>query len=302
MVAMSNSAFPLSLTVGGRTFQWGRRTYVMGIINISPESFSGDGLTNVNAAVARALQFVQEGADILDIGGQSTRPRYSATIEAGKSGPGRAYDYDELASAEEIARVAPAIRAISGETDVPISIDTYKSEVASAALDAGASMVNDVWGLMRDPVLAEVAATRRAPLIMMHNQEGTQYTQLIPDIIAQLRRSMAIAMEAGIPRECMVIDAGFGFGKTVEHNLEVLRRLGEIRSALGLPMLLGTSRKSTIGHVLDLPVDQRMEGTAATVSLGIAQGADIIRVHDVRAMARVAQMTDAVVRGGRWNE
>ena len=275
----------------------------MGIVNVSPESFSGDGLADVDAAVAQALRFVEEGADILDVGGQSTRPRYSAAVEGGRA-PAFAgvtdKGYDELSLDEEIGRVAPVIRAIKGATDTPISVDTYKAGVAEVAIEAGASMVNDVWGLKRDASLAEVAASHGTPLILMHNQEGTRYTRLIPDIVASLRRSVAVALAAGVARERIIVDPGFGFGKTVAHNLEVLRRLGEIKSALGLPLLLGTSRKSTIGRVLDLPVDDRVEGTAATVALGIAQGADIVRVHDVREMARVTRMADAVARGG-WN-
>ena len=281
-------------------FEWGRRTYLMGIVNVSPESFSGDGLGDVDAAVAQALRFVEEGADILDVGGQSTRPRYSAAVETGRA-PAFAgvtdKGYDELSVDEEIGRVVPVIRAIKGATDTPISVDTYKAGVAEAAIEAGASIVNDVWGLKRDASLAGVAASHGTPLILMHNQEGTRYTRLIPDIVASLRRSVAVAVAAGVARERIIVDPGFGFGKTVAHNLEVLRRLGEIKSALGLPLLLGTSRKSTIGRVLDLPVDDRVEGTAATVALGIAQGADIVRVHDVREMARVVRMTDAVVRG-----
>ena len=299
-------------------FEWGRRTYLMGIVNVSPESFSGDGLADVDAAVAQALRFVEEGADILDVGGQSTRPRYSAAVEGG-SAPAFAGDsggtrsphpnplpegegtlvsgYDELSVEEEIGRVVPVIRAIKGETATPISVDTYKAGVAEAAIEAGASMVNDVWGLKRDVGLAGVAASHGTPLILMHNQEGTRYTRLIPDIVASLRRSVAVALAAGVARERIIVDPGFGFGKTVAHNLEVLRRLGEIKGALGLPLMLGTSRKSTIGRVLDLPVDDRVEGTAATVALGIAQGADIVRVHDVREMARVVRMADAVVRG-----
>ena len=272
----------------------------MGIVNVSPESFSGDGLADVDAAVEQALRFVEEGADILDVGGQSTRPRYSAAVETG-SAPAFAgvtdKGYDELSVDEEIGRVVPVIRAIKGETATPISVDTYKAGVAEAAIEAGASIVNDVWGLKRDASLTGVAASHGTPLILMHNQEGTRYTRLIPDIVASLRRSVAVALAAGVARERIIVDPGFGFGKTVAHNLEVLRRLGEIKGALGLPLLLGTSRKSTIGRVLDLPVDDRVEGTAATVALGIAQGADIVRVHDVREMARVTRMADAVVRG-----
>ena len=270
----------------------------MGIVNVSPESFSGDGVTDVDAAVQQALRFVEEGADILDVGGQSTRPRYSASVEAGRAlrqAQGER-GYEELSVEEELERVLPVIKGISRVCDVPISVDTYKVAVAEAAIEAGASLINDVWGLKEDAELAEVAAKRGTPLILMHNQPEPGYTRLIPDIVASLRRSVATAMAAGVEREKIIVDPGFGFGKTVSHNLEVLRRLREVKSALGLPLLLGTSRKSTIGRVLDLPVDDRVEGTAATVALGIAQGADIVRVHDVKEMARVVRMADAVVR------
>ena len=265
----------------------------MGIVNVSPESFSGDGVTDVEAAVAQALRFVEEGADILDVGGQSTRPRYSAAVEAGRAASG----YEELSVEEEIGRVLPVIAGIAARRDVPISIDTYKAAVAEAAIEAGASIINDVWGLKRDAALAGIAARHGTPLILMHNQPEPGYTRLIPDIVASLWRSVAAATDARVARDRIIVDPGFGFGKTVPHNLEVLRRLGEIRSALGLPLLLGTSRKSTIGRALDLPVDDRVEGTAATVALGIAQGVDIIRVHDVKEMVRVARMADAVARG-----
>ena len=268
----------------------------MGIINVSPESFSGDGLSDVGAAVELAQRFVTDGADILDIGGQSTRPRYSATVEAGVSAMGMSRGYDEIDVEEEIRRVIPVIKAITGMTDVPISIDTYKAPVAEAAAEAGAAIINDVWGLKRDAGIARIAAEQGLPLILMHNQEGTHYNNLIRDIGASLRDSVAEAVGAGVAEERIIVDPGFGFGKTVSHNLEVLRRLGDIRSALGRPLLLGTSRKSTIGRVLDLPVDQRVEGDSAAVAIGIANGADIIRVHDLKEMARVAKMADAITR------
>ncbi len=275
-----------------RVFEWGQRTFVMGIVNVSPESFSGDGVTDVDAAVEQALRFVDEGADILDVGGQSTRPRYSASVEAEQGAAG----YEELSVDEELERVVPVIRGIVSRTDVPVSVDTYKAAVAEAAIKAGARIINDVWGLKRDAALAGVAARHGTPLVLMHNQTEPGYTRLIPDIVASLRRNVATAMAAGIQRDRIIVDPGFGFGKTVSHNLEVLRRLGEIKSALGLPLLLGTSRKSTIGRVLNLPVDERVEGTAATVVLGIAQGADIVRVHDVKEMVRLVRMADSVVR------
>ena len=268
----------------------------MGIINVSPESFSGDGLTDVSAAVELARRFVTDGADILDVGGQSTRPRYSATVEAGGSAMGTSRGYEEIDAEEEIRRVIPVIKAITGMTDVPISIDTYKAPVAEAAAEAGAAIINDVWGLKRDAGISRIAAERGLPLILMHNQEGTHYNNLIQDIAASLRDSMAEAVRAGVAEERIIVDPGFGFGKTVSHNLEVLRRLADIRSALGRPLLLGTSRKSTIGRVLDLPVDQRLDGDSAAVAIGIANGVDIIRVHDLKEMARVAKMADAITR------
>ena len=243
-----------------------------------------------------AQRLVNDGADILDVGGQSTRPRYSAAVEAGVGGSGTTRGYDEIGVEEEIRRVIPVIRAISALTDTPISVDTYKASVAEAAAEAGAGLINDVWGLKRDAGIARVAAERGLPLILMHNQEDTRYNDLIEDVVASLRDSVEEAVRAGVAEERVIVDPGFGFGKTVSHNLEVLRRLADIRSALGRPLNLGTSRKSTIGRVLDLPVDQRVEGDAGAVAIGIANGADIIRVHDVKEMARVAKMADAITR------
>ena len=265
---------------GKRELRWGQKTYVMGIINVTPDSFSGDGLAGqVERAVAQAKAFAAEGADILDVGAESTRPK-AAPVDADV----------------ETRRLMPVLKRLVVEVDLPISVDTYKAEVAAEALAAGASMLNDVWGLQRDPRLAELAARHGVPIVLMHNQQGTAYRDLIPDVLASLRWSIDRARRAGVPEENIIIDPGFGFGKTAEQNLEVLRRLEEIKG-LGYPLLLGTSRKSTIGLVLDLPVDQRVEGTAATVAIGIAKGADIVRVHDVKAMARVARMADAIVRG-----
>ena len=265
---------------GIRDLVWGARTYVMGIINVTPDSFSGDGLEyDTDAALAQALLFQADGADIIDVGGESTRPG-STPIDA----------------AEENRRVVPVIRRLASRLDIPISIDTYKTEVAREALAAGAAMINDVWGLKHDPSLAALAAREAVPIVLMHNQRGTSYDDLIPDMMASLRRSMQTALEAGVPEENIILDPGIGFGKTAEHNLEVLRRLEEF-GALGRPLLVGTSHKSIIGLVLDLPVEERLEGTAATVALAIAEGADVVRVHDVKAMARVARMADAVVRG-----
>ena len=273
------------MEIGGSTFEWGSRTYVMGVINATPDSFSGDGVgSNVEAALAQARLFEQEGADIIDVGGESTRP---PSIYAGS---------EPVTADRELERVLPTIRAITQETDVPVSIDTYKAEVARQAVAAGASMINDVWALRRDAEMARTAAELGVPVVLMHNQDHTEYDDVVPDVIARLSRLADRAVEAGVRRDGIVLDPGMGFGKTAQHNLEILRRLGEFR-ATGLPLLVGMSRKSTIGYVLDLPVEERVEGTAATVALSIAGGADIVRVHDVREMVRVARMSDAVVRG-----
>ncbi len=288
-----------TLRVGNTVFEWGKRTYVMGIINATPDSFSGDGVLAagedwVQAAVAQGVRFVAEGAHILDVGGESTRPG-AQPIDA----------------EEEIRRVVPVIRALRDAVDVPISVDTYKAVVAEAALEAGADMVNDVWALRMDPDMAAVVARRGVPIILMHNRSrpknavqearlggryvGIEYENLIEDVKRELMESVALARAAGIPDEHIILDPGIGFGKTVEQNLELIDRLDALAD-LGYPILLGPSRKSFIGYTLDLPPDQRVEGTAAAVAIGIDRGADIVRVHDVLYMARVAAMTDAIVR------
>ncbi len=278
----------MTMQIGPATFEWWTRTYIMGVINLSPESFSGDGLATVDDAVAQAHRFVAEGADILDVGGQSTRPGTQGT-EAG---------FDEISPAEEIRRVVPVIESIRRELPgTPISIDTYKHEVAVVALAAGAHLLNDIEGFRRDPALAKLAADAGVPAVIMHNQRGRNAGDVIMAIADGLRASIAIAEQAGLPRSMLIADPGFGFGWSPPHNIEMLRRLGELR-ALGLPLLIGTSRKSTIGAVLgDAPVDKRLLGTAASVALAIANGADIVRVHDVAAMKQVAIMSDAIVRG-----
>lgn len=276
-----------TMKVGNSTFVWGSRTYVMGILNVTPDSFSGDGTgADVQAAVRQAVTFQEQGADIIDVGGESTRP---PAVYAGAR---------PVTADEELARVLPVIKALKSAVTLPISIDTYKAAVARAAVDAGASLINDVWGLRRDPGMARVAAELHVPAVLMHNQDGTSYRDLVPDIIARLGELAAEAERAGIAPDRIIVDPGFGFGKNTGQNLEMLRRLGELR-ALGKPLLVGMSRKSTIGQVLDLPVHERVEGTAATVALSIAAGADIVRVHDVKEMVRVARMTDAVARGWR---
>ena len=288
-----------TLQIGSSTFAWGSQTYVMGIINVTPDSFSGDGLMNdsqwVKRAVEQGLRFAQEGAHILDVGGESTRP-----------------GAESVESDEEMKRVLPVIEVLSSETALPISIDTYKSEVAAAALDAGAVMVNDVWGLRMDPFMADLCAQRQAPVIIMHNRShprnavqeerlggrylGTEYADLLADVANELQKSIDLAKQAGVPDEHIIIDPGIGFGKTVEQNLTLLNRLDTFKS-LGYPILLGPSNKSFIGYTLDVPPDERVEGTAAAVAIGIERGADIIRVHQVKEMSRVARMTDAIVRG-----
>lgn len=281
------------------TFDWGSRTYIMGILNVTPDSFSGDGLiTNADvlqSATLQASRMLDSGADVLDIGGESTRPG-SAPVTAD----------------EELQRVIPVIHAIHKKfPNSLISIDTYKAQVAEEAIKAGAHIVNDVWGLRADANLANIVAKYAVPVILMHNRSnpsnvevreklgatyiGAEYENLIEDVKRELLSSVDIAHKAGIKNNAIWLDPGIGFGKKREHNLELINRLDEIKK-LGYPVLLGTSRKSFIGFTLDLPPEERIEGTSATIAIGIARGADIIRVHDVKEMARVAKMTDALVR------
>ena len=276
----SDSAKPLGITrCGNMEFRWGQRTYVMGIVNVDPDSFSGDGLRDAESAIDQGKRFAAEGADIIDVGGESTRPGFKP-----------------VSADEELGRVMPVIERLASELSMPVSIDTYKSEVARKAVAAGARMINDVWELKRDPKLARVAAEAGVPLVISQNQRESHFQDFFPELIASLKRSIQVALDAGVDWSNIIIDPGVGFGKTAEQNVEIVRRLAELK-ALGRPILLGTSRKSFIGHALDLPVDQRLEGTAATVAIGIANGADIVRVHDVAQMVRVARMSDAIVRG-----
>lgn len=281
------SRAPEGLTLRSRRFDWGARTYVMGIVNVSPDSFSGDGLASVEDAVAQALRFEAEGADIIDVGGQSTRPARNAPTTAG---------YEQLSAEEEIERAVPAVRAILDAVSLPVSIDAYRAPAVEAALQAGAHLVNDVWGFRHDAEVAALAARFEVPAVVMHNQRGREAIDVIEGVRAGLLESIRIAEAAGLPRERLILDPGFGFGWPVEDNLAMLNRLGELRD-LGLPLLVGTSRKTTIGTVLELPEDARAWGTAATVAIAIANGADIVRVHDVAEMKQVCVMTDAIVRG-----
>ena len=286
------------LKIGSSTFEWGSQTYVMGIINATPDSFSGDGLMLGNnwieQAVAQGVRFVEDGAHILDVGGESTRPGAA-----------------EVDEEEELRRVLPVIEVLRQTVDVPISIDTYKATVAEAALRAGADIINDVWGLRMDPDMASVCTANNVPVIVMHNRSqprnvdqeaklggryvGTVYKDLLGDITEELQLSINLAKKAGVSDENIIIDPGIGFGKTVEQNLILLRRLDHFKS-MGYPILLGPSNKSFIGYTLDLPPDNRVEGTGAAIAIGIDRGADIVRVHQVKEMARVARMTDAIVR------
>jgi dihydropteroate synthase len=289
---------PAPTRIGRSVFAWGSRTFVMAILNVTPDSFSGDGLlaegpegasgpdghAGVRAAVATAVTMVADGADILDIGGESTRPGHAS-----------------VSSEAERDRVVPVIAAVRAALpDIPISIDTTKPAVAEAALAAGADLINDVWGVGPDDGLVRVAAAHEVPLVVMHNRAESRYVDLVPEVLADLRAALERAVGLGVPWERLIVDPGFGFGKTAEHNLRIVRELGSLRS-LGRPVLLGTSRKSTLGRVLDLPVDERLEATLATTAIGIAEGADIVRVHDVRANVRAARISDAIVRG-TWHE
>jgi dihydropteroate synthase len=295
---------PAPLWVRGRTFGWGSRTFVMGIINMTPDSFSGDGLLAgageggagtsraatgdaapptgdpVVAAVALGRAMVADGADLLDVGGESSRPGHLV-----------------VPVDEEIRRVVPVVRELRvALPEVPLSVDTTKPAVAAAALEAGADILNDIWGVAPDDSLARVAADHGAPLVLMHNRAEARYRSFVAEVVADLERAIERAVTAGVAWERLLVDPGFGFGKAPVHNLALLRDLAAVR-LLGRPVVLGTSRKSTLGKVLDLPPGQRLEATLATTALAIAAGVDVVRVHDVRPNVRVARMTDAVVRG-----
>lgn len=292
-------AHPPPSTIGNRSFRWGDRTYVMGIINATPDSFSGDGVLAdagpsgmathdrdpVERAVAIARQMVAGGVDILDVGGESTRP-----------------GHHPVPADEEIRRVVPVIGAVRAAIpDVPISVDTTKVAVAEAAVAAGADLINDVWGVGADDAVARLAAARHVPLVVMHNRDEPRYRRFMPEVIDDLRAALDRALRLGVAWDNLIVDPGFGFGKTPDHNLELLREFARLRT-LGRPILLGTSRKSTLGRVLDLGPEDRLEATLATTALGIAGGADIVRVHDVRANVRAARMADAIIRGNWRSE
>ena len=287
MSVMKSSLLPTR--AGPTEFRWGEKTFVMGIVNMSPDSFSGDGIgPDTGRAAEQALRMVEEGADIIDVGGESTRPgTVPHSIE--DAGP-------------ELNLVVPIIKRLARETKVPISVDTYRSRVAAGALDAGATILNDIWGLKKDPLLAKLAAEAKAPIILMANQrEDPTRVGIVAKVISYLKEGIDTAREAGVPPENIIIDPGCGFGKTLEQNLELVNRLAELK-VLGKPVLLGTSRKSMIGLVLDRPAEQRLEGNLAITAIGIANGADIVRVHDVKQTVLVCKMSDAIIRRGAVNE
>lgn len=271
-----------TLNCRGKELTLGERTLVMGILNVTPDSFSDGGRYNsIENAISQAERMVEEGVDILDIGGESTRPNYAG-----------------VSAEEEWKRLEPVLKLLLERVPVPISIDTYKASVAAKALEAGAHIINDIWGLQKDPDMAKIVGEYQVPVIVMHNQDGTAYRHLMGDIFTFLKKSIELAEAHGLSGDQIILDPGIGFGKTTEQNLEVMSRLAEFK-ALGHPVLLGTSRKSMIGNTLNLTVDQRLEGTLATSVLGVVSGVDFIRVHDVKENLRAIQMTEAIVKGRR---
>lgn len=265
------------MRIGNRDFDVDKHTYIMGILNVTPDSFSDGGKWNdEDAALKHAEEMIEEGADIIDIGGESTRPGYTL-----------------LSDEEEIARVVPVIQAVKSRYDIPVSVDTYKSHVARAALEAGADLVNDIWGLKYDKELAGVIAEYQVPCCLMHNRREADYQDFMEDMLQDLRETISIAKKAGIPDQNLILDPGVGFGKTYENNLEAINRLERMHE-LGYPILLGTSRKSVIGLALDLPASERLEGTLATTVMGVMKKAAFVRVHDIRANARIIKMTEAI--------
>ncbi|MBU3204169.1 dihydropteroate synthase [Clostridium algidicarnis] len=263
-----------------KNIKLGERTYIMGILNVTPDSFSDGGdFIDIHNAVNHAKEMIELGVDIIDVGGESSRPGHKS-----------------ITKEEELKRVIPVIKRLSAETDAIISLDTIRSEVAEEAIKEGAHIINDIWGLQKDPNMAKVAAKYKIPVIIMHNQNGTYYNNIIEDIKGFFKRSVAIAKEAGISEDMIILDPGIGFGKTPEQNIMVMSKLDEIKS-LGYPLLLGTSRKSMLGKILDLPPKERVEGTLATTILGIVQGVDIVRVHDVQENLRAAKVADVIIRG-----
>lgn len=266
------------MKIGSKEFAIGERTYLMGILNVTPDSFSDGGIHNqLEPALAHVQRMIVEGADIIDVGGESTRPNYTL-----------------ISDEEEIARVVPIIEAIRKRWDIPISVDTYKSKVAKAACQAGADLVNDIWGLKYDPGMAEVVKEMNAAVCLMHNRKETNYRNFIVDVQEDMQESIKIAKNAGINDDKIMVDPGIGFAKTHEMNLMLMNHL-EIMNQFGYPVLLGTSRKSMIGNILNVPVDQRLEGTIATSVIGVMKGSHFIRVHDIKENRKAIQMTEAII-------
>ena len=269
------------MQIGNREFQTSGKTYIMGILNVTPDSFSDGGRWNqLDVALRHVEDMLNEGMDVVDVGGESTRPGYT-----------------KISDQEEIDRVAPVIEAIKARFDVPISLDTYKSQVARAGIAAGADLINDIWGLQYDPEMARVIAEADLPCCLMHNRENASYAEFFPEMLEDLKETLRLADAAGVNRDRIILDPGVGFAKSLENNLECVRRLGDLIRAFGLPVLLGTSRKSMIGLTLNLPSDQRVEGTVATSVMAAMAGCMFVRVHDVQANARAVKMTEAICHG-----
>ena len=263
--------------IGGAQFHWGSRVYVMGIVNVTPDSFTGDGVLDAETAVRQARRMIDDGADLIDVGGESTRP-----------------GHEPVSAEEELRRVVPVLRLLRPVATVPVSIDTWKLEVAEAAAAEGATVLNDVWGLQRSPGLAALAARRGLGLVLMHNQPGTSYaSDLMEGVKASLRRSLGVALAAGVPRERVLLDPGIGFGKTAAHGVEVLRRFAELTD-LGQPLLVGVSRKSFLERIFGQPMEQRLPGTIASVTAAVLRGADVVRVHDVGELVRAVRVAEAL--------
>lgn len=266
------------MRIGGKEFDIKNKTYIMGILNVTPDSFSDGGkFNNLDAALYHAEEMIRDGADIVDIGGESTRPGHTVITEE-----------------EEIARVTPVIEAVKARFDIPVSIDTYKGKVAKAALQAGADLVNDIWGFKHDRQVAELTAEYKAACCLMHNRHEAVYQDFLKDMVNDMEECVRIAREAGVPDDKIILDPGVGFGKTYEMNLEAIHHV-EVLHSLGFPILLGTSRKSVIGLTLELPADQRVEGTLATTVMGVMKGCAFVRVHDIKENKRVIRMTEAIL-------
>ena len=266
------------MKIGNRIFDTAGHTYIMGILNVTPDSFSDGGKYNtLDAALAQTERMIAEGADLIDIGGESTRPGYQM-----------------LSEEEEMARVLPVIEAVKKRFDIPISLDTYKAGVAKAGIAAGADLINDIWGLKYDPQMADVIAGAGVPCCLMHNRKQADYQDVMTDVLADMEQSLEIAQSAGIPYQNIIVDPGVGFGKTYEHNLQIINQLEKLH-CFGLPVLLATSRKSVIGLTLDLDKDERVEGTIATSVIGVMKGCSFVRVHDVKENVRAVRMTRAIL-------